>query len=191
MPARPCPPDVCATKRPMVGAWTRRKTSAGGKVDIIGRGSVSGRASLVGRNPPQEPAGRPIARRQSALPRLTRPQARPTFSRPKTVRRSKSARQPPRSNGPDATARGVGTCRSFWIRRCPPSSIAAATIRCIGKPTRERRQFTNSHDELSQPARELAQAIDGYKLRHRRRFITFEEMLSVIQSLGYRKDEDG
>jgi hypothetical protein len=58
-------------------------------------------------------------------------------------------------------------------------------------PTRERRQFTNSHDELSQPARELAQAIDGYKLRHRRRFITFEEMLGVIQSLGYRKGEEG
>jgi hypothetical protein len=61
----------------------------------------------------------------------------------------------------------------------------------IGKPARERRQFTNSHDELSQPARELAQAIDGYKLRHRRRFITYEEMLSVIQSLGYHKDEIG
>ena len=60
-----------------------------------------------------------------------------------------------------------------------------------GNPTRERRQFTNSHDELSLPARELAQAIDGYKLRHRRRFITYEEMLSVVQSLGYHKDEDG
>ena len=61
----------------------------------------------------------------------------------------------------------------------------------VGTPTRERRQFTNSHDELSLPARELAQAIDGYKLRHRRRFITYEEMLSVVQSLGYRKGEDG
>jgi hypothetical protein len=54
-------------------------------------------------------------------------------------------------------------------------------------PTRERRQFTNSHEELSPPAQELARAIDGYKLTHRRRFITFEEMLSVIESLGYRK----
>ena len=61
----------------------------------------------------------------------------------------------------------------------------------IGVPTRERRQFTNSHDELSLPARELAQAIDRYKLRHRRRFITFEEMLAVVQSLGYRKGEEG
>ena len=55
-------------------------------------------------------------------------------------------------------------------------------------PVRERRQFTNSHSELSPEARELAVAIDEYKLRHRRRFITFEEMLSVITDLGYRKN---
>jgi hypothetical protein len=54
-------------------------------------------------------------------------------------------------------------------------------------PGRERRQFTNSHSELSPDARELATAIDEYKLRRRRRFITFEEMLEVVQSLGYRK----
>ena len=54
----------------------------------------------------------------------------------------------------------------------------------------ERRQFANSHEELSPRARELAIAIDGYKLRHRRRFITYEEMLSVVESLGYHKDED-
>ncbi|MGE0606176.1 MAG: hypothetical protein AB7O62_03545 [Pirellulales bacterium] len=55
------------------------------------------------------------------------------------------------------------------------------------EPTAERRQFANSHEELSPGARELAGAIDGYKLRHRRRFITYEEMLGVIQSLGYQK----
>jgi hypothetical protein len=54
-------------------------------------------------------------------------------------------------------------------------------------PYRERRQFTNSHEELSPEAAELARAIDGYKLMHRRRFIDFEEMLGVIKSLGYRK----
>lgn len=54
-------------------------------------------------------------------------------------------------------------------------------------PVRERRQFSNSHEELSANARELAVAIDEYKLRHRRRFITFEEMLSLIESLGYAK----
>ena len=51
----------------------------------------------------------------------------------------------------------------------------------------ERRQFANSHMALSPDARELAEAIDGYKLRHRRRFITYEEMLNVIHELGYSK----
>ena len=54
-------------------------------------------------------------------------------------------------------------------------------------PGRERRQFTNNHDALSPDARELAIAIDEYKLRHRRRFITYEEMLTVITGLGYQK----
>jgi hypothetical protein len=54
-------------------------------------------------------------------------------------------------------------------------------------PSRERRQFTNSHEGLSPDAKELATAVDGYKLHHRRRFITYEEMLMVIQGLGYRK----
>lgn len=58
-----------------------------------------------------------------------------------------------------------------------------------GAPGRERRQFANSHDELSPDAAELARAIDGYKLQHRRRFITFEEMLAVIKSLGYERAE--
>lgn len=57
----------------------------------------------------------------------------------------------------------------------------------IGRPTKERRQFTNSHQELSGEARDLATAIDAYKLAHRRRFITYEEMLSVVKSLGYTK----
>jgi hypothetical protein len=57
-----------------------------------------------------------------------------------------------------------------------------------GAGQRERRQFTNTHEDLSPEARELAQAIDAYKLVHRRRFITYEEMLSVVKSLGYRRD---
>lgn len=52
---------------------------------------------------------------------------------------------------------------------------------------RERRQFTNSHSELSADAAELARAIDQYKLTHRRRFINFEEMLAIVKSLGYSK----
>ena len=36
-------------------------------------------------------------------------------------------------------------------------------------------------------ARELSGAIDQYKLQHRRRFITHEELLTVIKSLGYHR----
>lgn len=51
----------------------------------------------------------------------------------------------------------------------------------------ERRQFASSHQGLSPEARELAMAIDSYKLEHRRRYVTFEEMLQVINQLGYHK----
>ena len=51
----------------------------------------------------------------------------------------------------------------------------------------ERRQFGNCYDGLSPDAQQLAEAIDQYKLQNRRRFITYEEMLSVIKSLGYHK----
>ena len=56
-----------------------------------------------------------------------------------------------------------------------------------GGVVRERRQFTNSHEGLSDDAAELARAIDGYKARRRRRFINYEEMLSVVKSLGYTR----
>ena len=67
----------------------------------------------------------------------------------------------------------------FTDRRSP---VAVGAV-----PFSERRQFSNSTDGLSAAAGELAEAIDTYKLRHRRRFITYEEMLSVIESLGYHK----
>jgi hypothetical protein len=51
----------------------------------------------------------------------------------------------------------------------------------------ERRQFANTYEELSPDAAELARAIDSYKVQHRRRFITFEEMLAVMKSLGYAR----
>jgi hypothetical protein len=59
----------------------------------------------------------------------------------------------------------------------------------LGAPPggRERRQFGNSYENLSPDARELAEAIDRYKLAHHRRFITCEELLEVITGLGYRK----
>jgi hypothetical protein len=55
------------------------------------------------------------------------------------------------------------------------------------RPGVERRQFADGHAELSPEARELADAVDSYKRQHRRRFITHEEMVCVIKSLGYHK----
>ncbi|MEM6365030.1 MAG: hypothetical protein AAF745_11420 [Planctomycetota bacterium] len=51
----------------------------------------------------------------------------------------------------------------------------------------ERRQFGSSHSNLSTEGRELAAAIDAYKIQHHRRYITCDEMLVVLRSLGYQK----
>jgi len=72
------------------------------------------------------------------------------------------------------TSSGIFTDRRDYDAASPP-------------PVRERRQFTNSHEGLSPAAHDLALAIDEYKIRHRRRFLSYEEMLSVIESLGYHK----
>lgn len=51
----------------------------------------------------------------------------------------------------------------------------------------ERRQFVDSRKTGRPEVTELAEAIDAYKLRHRRRFITFDELFDVLQTLGYSK----
>ncbi len=51
----------------------------------------------------------------------------------------------------------------------------------------ERRQFSASVSATRPEIAELAEAVDQYKLRHRRRFITFEELYDVMSELGYRK----
>ncbi len=51
----------------------------------------------------------------------------------------------------------------------------------------DRRQFRDSHSFLNPDAQELAEAIDQYKLLHRRRFITYEELYNVMVGLGYHK----
>ena len=55
--------------------------------------------------------------------------------------------------------------------------------------TGERRQFGSSHSGLSDAGRELALAIDQYKLEQHRRYITCDEMLKVMMSLGYSRNE--
>ena len=51
----------------------------------------------------------------------------------------------------------------------------------------ERRQFSNDYSLERPEVAELAEAVDQYKLRHRRRFITFAELYDVMASLGYHK----
>jgi len=55
------------------------------------------------------------------------------------------------------------------------------------KTNGERRQFGSSHEGLSEAGRELALAIDQYKMQHHRRYITCDEMLLVLANLGYTK----
>lgn len=50
----------------------------------------------------------------------------------------------------------------------------------------ERRQFVATASSRPEVA-ELAAAIDRYKLDHRRRFITYEELYDVMVSLGYHR----
>lgn len=57
----------------------------------------------------------------------------------------------------------------------------------VRAPGPERRQFKNSYSAMRPEVGELAEAIDAYKLKHRRRFITFEELYDVVASLGYHK----
>jgi len=51
----------------------------------------------------------------------------------------------------------------------------------------ERRQFGNSYHNLSPEGQQLAEAIDAYKVDHHRRYITTDELLGVLNRLGYMK----
>jgi hypothetical protein len=51
----------------------------------------------------------------------------------------------------------------------------------------ERRQFAESRDALDPDVRELAAAIDAFKVARHRRYVTLAEVLDVIKELGYTK----
>ena len=51
----------------------------------------------------------------------------------------------------------------------------------------ERRQFGNSYHNLSPEGRQLAEAIDAYKVDHHRRYITTDELLGILGKLGYKQ----
>ena len=70
-----------------------------------------------------------------------------------------------------------------------PQQTASLERRSLqaGPPGVERRQFSDSRDSDRPEVRELAEAVDQYKLLHRRRFVTFDELYDVLVSLGYHK----
>lgn len=51
----------------------------------------------------------------------------------------------------------------------------------------ERRQFRDGDRSARPEVAEFANAVDDYKIAHRRRFITFEELYDVMAALGYHK----
>jgi hypothetical protein len=68
---------------------------------------------------------------------------------------------------------------AFVDRRQIPSNAWSGSV--------ERRQFGNTYNSERPEVNELAMAVDQYKLRNRRRFITYEELYDVIAGLGYHK----
>lgn len=57
----------------------------------------------------------------------------------------------------------------------------------LPEPGPERRQFKDGNRSSRPEVTEFAEAVDLYKVSHRRRFITFEELYDVMTSLGYHK----
>lgn len=74
----------------------------------------------------------------------------------------------------------VGPSENQFIDRRAPQQAE-------GQGKNERRQFGSSHAGLSDDGRELALAIDHYKVTQHRRYLTCDEMLTVLRNLGYSK----
>jgi hypothetical protein len=68
-----------------------------------------------------------------------------------------------------------------------PEEFVDRRLQRTSSKDNERRQFGNSYRDLSPDGRDLAEAIDSYKVNQRRRYITTDEMLSVLTTLGYKK----
>ena len=80
-----------------------------------------------------------------------------------------------------------GGCGQISGEQSGPSLINRRQADGLRKEGGERRQFVDSRRTFRPEVIELAEAVDQYKLRHRRRFITFEELYDVIAELGYQK----
>ena len=130
------------------------------------------------------------------------------FSRPQTLSRGSFPRKLTRGNPKNPTVKALSmltpnhsssdALASDTSASHPSFIIGPSTTRSeafhdrrsaeVVKPgSSERRQFGNSHAGLSDDGRDLALAIDQYKVNHHRRYLTCDEMIQVIQSLGYSK----
>ncbi len=97
----------------------------------------------------------------------------------------------PNTNVPASVASESFVVASQSAASAQPATIPSFFDRRALPPTpdvSERRQFGSSHMGLSEAGRELAIAIDKYKLENRRRYITCDEMLAVITSIGYGRN---
>ena len=91
-----------------------------------------------------------------------------------------------------APVSGSATIRSRILQEAIAPQLAPGFVdRRQGGGTRsdgaERRQFRDSRNAQRPEVAEFAEAVDEYKLRHRRRFITFEELYDVFVELGYHR----
>ncbi|MBQ2621401.1 MAG: hypothetical protein IJF84_08675 [Thermoguttaceae bacterium] len=119
----------------------------------------------------------------------------------------KASRRPKPAHYPGSSENVKPSRIAYWERRdrqkkhenrIPPgeltedssdgSSVTGRTQDKEDSARVERRQFVDSYADLSPEARELALAIDAYKIHFHRRFISHEELLTVIRSLGYRQE---
>jgi hypothetical protein len=51
----------------------------------------------------------------------------------------------------------------------------------------ERRQFSGNYNELPPEGKRISDAIDQYKLCHRRRVVNPDELVAILQTAGYRQ----
>lgn len=118
----------------------------------------------------------------------------------------KASHRPKQAHYPGSSENVKPSRIAYWERRnrqkkresrVPPCELALEDLENAPSPDAlddsapkqvERRQFVDSYAELSPEARELALAIDAYKIHFHRRFISHEELLTVIRSLGYRQE---
>lgn len=84
-------------------------------------------------------------------------------------------------NSPESLPNSNNAPAGFQDRRDPNRQRKSTGL--------ERRQFSDGHNNLSPEAAEIGRAVDQYKLESHRRFVTYEELLQVIKSLGYEKRE--